>query len=194
MTDEFVETGLSELVTATVTPAPDPTPPPAPMPEGWTIHRVAAFVRDVAMNLYDLPFTLKKHGLSEEEYATLSNNEYFKRALEAATLEWNSPQSTNKRLALEAAIALEDALPDVAARLKCSKEPLTGVVALAQLLAKMAGVGEGKPNDGAPQERFKITINLGADTFQAEKARGPVIRLDQEPTAIGLPAPVRTIP
>lgn len=182
MSDEPVETGLAGLdVTATVT-APVQVPavvplqvPSAPMPEGWTIHRVAALVRDLAVNMYDLPFTLSKHSLTDEQYETLRQNDFFKKAIEAATIEWNSPLSTPKRLAMEAAIALEDALPDVAMRLRKTNEPLPGVVELAKLFAKMAGVGEQSPGSQAPQEKFKITINLGADVAQFDKTRSNLI-------------------
>lgn len=184
MSDELVDTGLAGLdVTATVTePEPavqvpavvQPQVPAEPMPQGWTIHRVAALVRDLAMNMYETPFVLQKHSLTPGQYETLCGNDFFKKALEAATIEWNSPLSTPKRLAMEAAIALEDALPDVAVRLRNNKEPLPGVVELAKLFAKMAGVGEQANAANTPQERFKITINLGADIMQVEKSRVPI--------------------
>lgn len=192
MSDDLVSTGLAALVpvTAPVTEAlvPAVVPaiplPTAPLPEGWTVHRVAALVRDLVTNIYELPFTLKTHRLTQEQYNELSTNEFFKRALETATIEWNSPLSTNKRLAMEAAIALEDALPDVAARLKKSNEPLPGVVALCNVFAKMAGIGEAARQDGVGTERFKITINLGADTFSAEKTR-PTITVGRESEGAG---------
>lgn len=176
MDDEPVDTGLAGLsVTATVTDDDPQLPavivPAAPMPEGWTIHKVAALVRELAMNMYDVPVVLKKHGLSEAQYDTIKDNEFFKRTLEAETIEWNRPQSTTRRLAIEAAIALEDALPAVAARLSKANEPLPGVVELAKLFAKMAGVGE-NANAPAQSEKFKITINLGADVAQFDKQRG----------------------
>lgn len=193
--DEQIDTGLTGLVTSTVTPTPHtcastigstrcdicfaplevlqvpavipPQVPAAEMPDGWTIHKVAALVRDLAMNLYDEDATLKKYGLSPEQFKTLRENKFFVNALEAATIEWNSPQSTTKRLAMEAAIALEDALPAVAARLSKTNEPLPGVVELVKIFAKMAGVGETNQPQ-AVGEKFKITINLGADMLQRD--------------------------
>ena len=104
------------------------------------------------------------------------DTQFFKNTLQAMTVEWNAVGNTQKRLALEAAIALEDALPAVAARLSKNTEPLAGVVELAKLLAKMAGVGEANAQQ-VPTERFKITINLGADVAQFEKSR-PVIEIN----------------
>lgn len=178
---DHVETGLVGLsITAAVTP-PEPTPeqlpavivpqvPAAEMPEGWTIHKTAAFVRDLAQNLYDEDTVLKKHGVSPEQYARLKNNEFFKRALEATALEWNAPQNTKRRLALESAIAIEDSLPDVVARMRVKNEPLTGVVALLKVLGEIAGVaGQGQAQQPqAVGEKFKITINLGGDVTQRE--------------------------
>ena len=179
MDETLIDTGLTAPVTnqapAPFVPAPIPVPS-TQMPDGWSIHRVAALVRELAMNLYDVPVILKKHNLSEAQYTLLTENPLFQRTLEAATIEWNAPQSTNKRLALEAAIALEDALPTVASRLSKATEPLPGVVELAKLLAKVAGIGEGPQQQGGG-ERFKIIINLGADTLNIEKFR-PAITLE----------------
>jgi hypothetical protein len=184
-----VETGL---VTAAVNPpavpvqVPAVAPPQVPatqMPSGWTIHKVAALVRDLAHNMYDLPYILKTHGLTQAQYDSLAGNEFFKHTLQAMTVEWNAVGNTQKRLALEAAIALEDALPAVAARLSKNTEPLAGVVELAKLLAKMAGVGEANAQQ-VPTERFKITINLGADVASFEKSR-PVIEIGASSEAQG---------
>lgn len=186
MSETLTETGL---VTATVNPVAATT-----MPNGWTIHKVAALVRDLAMNLYDTPTILKTHNLSEAQHVLLTENEFFKRALEAAVIEWNSPQSTNKRLAMEAAIALEDALPAVAARLSKANEPLPGVVELAKLLAKMAGVGESATQPIA-SEKFKITINLGSDVLSLEKERAPrnLVEVQSFPEGEGANAPVQRL-
>lgn len=176
MSDELVPTGLVSLA-----PAPNASPPAVPagvavmpaqvnMPVGWTIQRAATFIRDLAHNLYDVPFILKTHGVSQAQYDSIKDSEFFQNALRAMTIEWNSIGNTQKRLAIEAAIALEDALPVMAARLHKPTELMTGVVELAKLLAKMAGVGEVSQN-APPSERFKITINLGADVQAFDKTR-----------------------
>lgn len=177
---------MTEILTPTelVTVAVNQPQPPATLPPGLDIHHVAALVRDLAMNMYDVDVILKKHGLTAEQHKTLEANEFFQRALQSATMEWNSPQSTAKRLAMEAAIALEVSLPDIAARMRKTDEPLSGVIEAAKLFAKMAGVGEEKtPN--APGEKFTININLGEDTIRVEKNRSPASLVEVQPLPQG---------
>ncbi len=188
MSDEIIETGLAGLTAAVTEPAPQVlaaappqvpviiAPPPAykkaPLPDGWNLNKVAALVRDVSQAMYDVPTILKKHDLSEPQYALLADNEFFKRALEQFTLDWNTAANTHKRLALEAAIALEDALPTVAARASKTNEPLADVVSLVKVLAEIAGsIGTkaGQQPQG-PTEKFKIIINLGADQLTTREA------------------------
>jgi len=153
------------------------------MPDGWTLHKVAALVSDVAQNMYELPHLLKKHGLTPKQYATLEKNPFFQRALEAEVITWQGANSIQKRLALESALAVEDAMPDVAARLRNKSEPLGEVVALMKLFTEMAGViGAKSAGPVQASERFKITINLGGDDSLQRDATPsttkPVITLD----------------
>jgi hypothetical protein len=201
MTDTLIETGLTGAlvnqpeppaqVPVVVPPAVPPAVPAANMPDGWTISKVARLVRDLSTNMYDLAFVLKTHGLTQAQYDGLAASEAFQSALRAMTIEWNTIGNTQKRLALEAAIYLEDALPAVAARLSKATEPLPGVVELAKLLAKMAGIGEAAQNN-APTERFKITINLGADVQQFEKTR-PVVEIQSQPQGPGADGPIQSL-
>jgi hypothetical protein len=197
-----VETGLAGL-TVTVTPiAADPPANPAaaitpvptvdpgaaralssaatPMPDGWTLHKVAALVSDLAQNMYDLPYILKKHNLTDKQYKTLEKNHFFQRALEAETITWTGANSIQKRLMLEAAIATEEGMPYLAARMQSKTEPLGEVVALMKLFAEIAGVIGTKSMQAGPAsfgERFKIVINLGGEQFEKEAASSlkPVI-------------------
>lgn len=184
MNDDLVETGLVAAAVTMREPELPPTEadpialpaaveagvvPRVNMPDGWSLHTVAALVTDVAQNMYDLPYLLKKHKLTTDQYAYLQNNEFFKRALEAETITWQGTNSIQKRLALEAAIAVESALPTVAARLSKSTEPLADVVSLLKVLSEIAGtIGAKAAAPGASGEKFKIVINLGADTLQKE--------------------------
>lgn len=180
--DELVETGLVAAAVTLQAPAPPPpeeanpivlasavaavVTPRVNMPDGWSLATVASLVTDVAQNMYDLPYLLKKHKLSSEQFAFLQDNEFFKRALEAETITWQGTNSIQKRLALESAIALESALPTVAARLSKATEPLADVTALLKVLAEIAGtIGAKAAAPGASGEKFKIVINLGADTL-----------------------------
>lgn len=165
MTDLHVDTGLTAAVTSPLPPVGLKLLKPE-MPPNWTLARVSGLVRDLAMNLYDESVTLQKHGLTPEQFLAFKDNEFFQRALQQATLEWHSPHSTQKRLAMESAIAIEDALPTVSARLSAKNEPLSDVVALLKILSEMAGITGAKAiaQNAGTGEKFKIVINLGADT------------------------------
>jgi hypothetical protein len=154
-------------------------PTPTQMPEGWTIQRVAALVRDCSTNMYELPFILKTHGLSQAQYDRLAATEAFQNTLTSMTAEWNAIGNTKQRLALESALALEDALPTLAAHLGKTRDPTPAVIELAKLFAKMSGVGE-NAQQNAPTEKFKIVINLGADTVAFDKTK--TIEIQSEPT------------
>jgi hypothetical protein len=158
-----METAMEDLTPVTAAVTPD-------LPDNWDMHRIAAFVRDVAVNLYPIEKTLQKHGISVEQFALLKNNDFFKKALECALIEWNSPQSTQKRLAMEAAIALEDAMPVIAARMHKTTESMRDLVEVAKLFAKMAGVGE-TTQQSSPSEKFSVVINLGGDKQVFDKSR-----------------------
>ena len=154
----------------------------------YTIQSIAALVRDLAMNMYDLEYILKKHSLTQDEYDGLRENEFFKRAMEVAATEWNSPMSTHKRLAMQAAIGLEDAMPVMAARMLKSNEPVPNIIEIAKVFTKIAGVGEDK-TQSAPTEKFHITIDLGGDIQRFEKSR-PVQEIQSQPEG---PRPVQEI-
>lgn len=174
-------------VTATVTPQPPAAPvaflaPVVRQPDRWTIHKVADLVRDLAMNLYDEPAILAKHGLSAVEFDVLKKNKFFQNAFEQEVIAWNSPQSTTRRLALEAAMAVENALPVVAARLHNTNEPLADVVGLIKVLSELAGAIGPKANvqSGPAASQFKITINLGGETTTRDAT--PTITIDHQET------------
>lgn len=186
MSDDLISTGLAGLTVAVTSEAAPAVPalapyPKAPLPDGWTLNKVAALVRDVAQAMYDLPTILTKHGLTPPQYAALADNEFFKRALEQFTLDWNTAENTQKRLALEAAIGMESVLPDVIVRAQKPTEPLSDVVSLVKLLAEIAGCIGSKAAQAPTiaSEKFKIVINLGADTIKYDASTTPVQILQQ---------------
>jgi hypothetical protein len=156
---------------------------PADVANPYTIQTIAALVRDLAMNMYDLDYILVKHGLTQDEYDGLRENEFFKRAMEVAATEWNSPMSTNKRLAMQAAIGLEDAMPVMAARMLKNNEPVQNIIEIAKIFTKIAGVGEDKAA-AVPTEKFHITIDLGGDIQRFEKNR-PLQTIQSQPEGAG---------
>ena len=132
--------------------------------------RLVALARELATNMRDRSLVLKDYGLTEERYQALLENHFFKNTLDVCIIEWNSADSAEKRIRLQSAAAIEDALPMLAARMSKEGEPLPGVVETGKLLAKLAHLGEDTAR-GNPAERFTITINLGDDkklTFEKD--------------------------
>lgn len=169
---EHVDTGLNP-VTVTVTQAVPALPlaaAPAPLPAGFTIPAAAALARDLAINMYPEEIILRKHGVTTDQLNTLNDNNFFQKLLEAAAAEWNSAKSMPQRLALEAQVLIEDAMPAIGGRMRNATEPLPGVVQALAAITKVAGIGENKAPQAAG-EKFTITINLGADTLKYEKSR-----------------------
>lgn len=158
---------------------------PVALPPDWDVHKMSAFVRELAMNMHDENFIVMKHKLTDDQYNTLKDNEFFKRALEAAVMEWNSPLSTPKRLSMMAAVALEDSLPAIAARMKGHAEPLNSVAQVAKLFADMAGI-IGQERQIGPSERFTISIHLGEDRFEKTIDVGPALPAEPEGSGTNL--------
>ena len=161
------QAGLDAAVTATVTKlTPDGVQAAKALLSlpALTAQMLARLARELAMDIRPQLDILKDYGLNRVQYDFLrEHNEFFKAALYASVIEWNSAMSTPERIKAQAAAALEDKLPDLAIRMGNKSEGLPGVVEAAKLFAKIAGVGERDMGNVATGERFTITINLGAD-------------------------------
>lgn len=132
---------------------------PVPV-EGLTIHRLAALAREVAYNIRPLDAILADFKITQEQYDSYLQMDFYKSALEGAVIDWNKASSTEKRLQLQAQAGLEDGLPTLTARMTDKDSALPAAVEVGKLLTKIAGIGEpGKSADA--KDRFVITINLG---------------------------------
>lgn len=132
--------------------------------------RLVALAREIATDMRELPEVLADFKLSEEQYRKLLENPFFNNTLEACILEWKSAHSVEQRIRYKAAAALEDGLPNLAARMGQQSEPLTAAVETGKLLAKLAQLTEDQRGSN-PGEKFTITINLGEDhklTFEKD--------------------------
>jgi hypothetical protein len=149
------------------------------------VQKLARLARDVAMNMLPLPETLERHGLTEAEYHEYVEKwPFYKHALEAATIEWTNPMNVQKRLQAESALLLEQALPELSARMLDKSQAMRDVAEVAKLFAKIAGV-DGDKSKQPTGERVSITINLGDEKISFDKSATPI-----EATAVE----IRTLP
>lgn len=125
---------------------------------------LARLSRELAMNIKEEHVILKEFGLDNAQFEYLkAYNGFFREAYAAHCKEWHAPLSTQDRIKVEAAAIFEDSLPGLGARMQNKGEGLPGVVEVAKLFAKVAGVGERQDGGNAPGERFSINIDLGGD-------------------------------
>jgi hypothetical protein len=127
--------------------------------------------REVAIDHHDIETILKHYQITTEHWERISANPHFQKLLEAEIAAWQGATNTHERTKLKAAALVEEWLPEANTRLHDAQENLPAKVELGKLLTRIAGMGlTGMGVDGAPAERFSITINLGADAkLQFEK-------------------------
>ena len=134
-----------------------------PLPIALSVNQIAAIAREMAMAIRTEVTILRAAGITKAQFETfVAVNPLYKRAYETFVVEWESALSTNKRIAIEAAAGLEDALPHLALRMTDDKEQLNQKVETAKLFAKLAGAGEVKEG-AAVGERISISIITGSD-------------------------------
>jgi hypothetical protein len=144
----------------------------SPTQPDLTSNQIAVLAREMAIAIRDPQIILKALNITQEQFDTyILPQVFYKRAYEAFVLEWESALTTNKRIALQSAAALEDVLPKLASRMHKDVESLPAVVETAKLLAKLSGAGE-TSSETTPGERFTITINLGAEKLEYKETIG----------------------
>jgi len=127
-----------------------------------TSEQLLKLAREVAMDVMELDTICKGFSITPEQYALIADNIFFQRALDAYRQEWHSSLSTRERIRVQSAMALEAALPSLAAKMIKKEESFDAQIKAGQLLSKIAGVEEQK-QELSSGEKFTITINLGAD-------------------------------
>jgi hypothetical protein len=133
---------------------------------------LAKLAREMAMNVKNVHALFAEYGIDEEKYYELmAHNEYFKRLREQYAMDWNATTSTAERVKIGSLASLEQLLPILTKRAldEDKPEPLASMTGVGTLLAKTAGIGDGKTTPNA-SERFIITINLGADVEHYDKS------------------------
>lgn len=204
--DDPVDTGFADVMAGNVYVAPEPEDVTATVtgltPAGKQAAialiqlpnisppELARLAREIAMNIRMRHDILAEFKLTDTQYDYLeANNEFYQAALKNACIEWHAPLNTQERLRVEAAAILEDSLVGLGARMQNRAEGLPGVVEVAKLFAKVAGVGEREAGSAAPGERFTINIDLGGDRKTVAVGPAPSQPAAGQPPAITLGPP-----
>lgn len=173
--------------------------PPAALPS-LTPSDLAKLAREVVMQIRDLDDILAAFCITPEQYAAIAALPFFKHALEAISIEWNSSLSTAQRIKLSSQAILEDSLTKLGARMTDEKETLPAVVEAGKLFAKLGGVGEADKSQTIG-EKFTININLGGDNKLAVEVGAatpseepPTITLRANPEGSGSETAVPSLP
>lgn len=164
---------------------------PAPLPDGFSIPAVVALASDLAMGMLEEAAILRKHGITPAQYATLQQVPYFTKVVDQMAREWHAPTNSQQRLATQTSLGLERVLPDVIARVTAKNEELTGIAQIIKILADIAGASGNARAVAPPGEKFKITINLGADTEIYNKTK-PIVTVEAAAPSSD-PAPVQPL-
>jgi hypothetical protein len=150
-----------------------------------TLAKLAGLAREIAMEIREVPDILQTYKISAATYEKLKDHEVFTRLIDSARVEWHAAINTPGRTQIEAAAALEQAIPVAYARAISGNEAMNHVTDFLKLLADIGGVRK-DPSKGTPGERFQININLGSDTISLEGSKMPI---SGEPTLTALPMP-----
>jgi hypothetical protein len=122
---------------------------------------LVSLTREIAIDMLPLEDILKAHGVTPEQFETLTKSPRYRELLVAQTAAWASAHNVEERIRLKTQHMLEMSLPEMFERLHDRTEGLTGAkVELFKALQKGSGVGLQAEGGGA--EKVQITINMGA--------------------------------
>jgi len=120
--------------------------------------------REIAMDLNSIETILKNNQLTASDWEKLKLDPRFLRLLESEVTAWEAAGNTHERTKLKSSALLEEWLLEANARIHDPKELLSAKTEVVKLLARIAGMGNERPDGGGVVgERFSVTINLGAD-------------------------------
>jgi hypothetical protein len=140
----------------------------------FTTADYARLAREVGIAMRDLDEILASFNISPAAYEKIKANEWYSKLVDEYRIEWNSTTNTTMRTQLKSLYAAEEALAHVYARCVNGKEPLNHVVEGVKWMTDVAGLKK-TPNQGSQNDRFQITINLGADTkIEFDGSRAPI--------------------
>jgi hypothetical protein len=130
---------------------------------------MAKLAREMAMCIRNYKDIFADFGITEDDYYEIGKNEFYKKVKEQFAIEWNSTLSAADRARLISASYAEELMPTVGRRALDPNEPFANVIAAYKQFCQNAGIGDPK-SEQKSNERFVITINLGADTERYDKS------------------------
>jgi hypothetical protein len=138
--------------------------PQLDLPPGITDQKLLVIARELAMDIFNIEQILSFTNTTPEVFSAVKENPRFNAYLKSEMEAWSSALNTHERVKIKAAAQMEYALPELNARLHDADEPLMAKVKVAELISKLAGMGNADTRVlGDTGERFTVTINLGAD-------------------------------
>lgn len=140
---------------------------------------IVKLAREIAMDLRPLKDILEHHCVDVPTFEKLKRSPYFSKVLAAEVEAWGSAVNTPERVKIKSQAMIEEFLPDLYKRMISSDEDLLKVVKGAELVTKLAKLGESAAADN-PSDKVVITINMGAERLQVAKQVTPQV-IDHEP-------------
>jgi hypothetical protein len=122
-----------------------------------------SLARELAMDIYPLETILEHHQITPETFNRIKSHPRFTALLQEHLHLWNASLNARERVDLKTIVMIEEALPELNARLHDPKEPLNAKVELFKALQRGAGIGVNAKLDGVAGEKISITINMGSD-------------------------------
>lgn len=124
---------------------------------------------EVACDSFDLEDVLKARDLTYDEFKEIERQPRFQMYLREAISSWNSTANTQERVRAKAALAVENLLPNMVARIADTREPLSAKTELFKALMKAGAIGEKDKAGGEGGEKVSIVINLGDNSVRLQK-------------------------
>lgn len=145
-----------------------------------TDAQLQRLAQECAREIYPLGDILRAFKIDPIYFgANIIEHPRFVRYYSEATALWASAGNVQERIALKAAVILEEALPSIDALLHDTREGIMGKAKLVEWLSGVSGISGRKDGQPQPGDRVSITINMGA---------GHQVQIEKE-----IPAQVKTI-
>lgn len=132
-----------------------------------TLVRLA---RDIARGIFPLDEILKNNRITTETWERIRELPLFLDILQEEMDVWTGAPNVKQRVHTKAGHATEELIPEMYARACDSNEPLAARVKIFEIMSKMAGTIQEKPENAAGETgKVTISINLGPETVNFEK-------------------------